>query len=474
VGTNPLTKTFSQACAGRVGRHPRATLFILLGLGVFISLTRWHTYHEPLERDLTTYAVIAHEIVHGRDLYQDLWDHKPPAIHATYAMAELVAGFGPGSVYLLGVAAAILALLGVYVAGCNGAGTRSAGLWAAAFWALSCGDLALQANQPNTEAFINACVVWGFALWLRPWPRRRLGWAVTIGLLFGLGTLYKQVVAVIPASIGAVHVMARPGEQHSRTRALGDVTVIGSVIVLSWTCVALYFASAGHLAAFYEQVVLYNREYAGNLLSNLLESLRLSLLQPALMRFTLPLWVVALLGALLSATRGLAQPWRMWLALSLGTQVAVALPGYFYPHYYQLWLPVATVGAGWPIAGGTVGYTERFSWLPATVGVLLCASLLLHQLPNYWASPEEWSQRKYGSPLFVVSKRLGRDIDRLLEPDERFYEWGNETGLYFYSGSLAADGRVLRLSVDPRTVRRKAVRTRRVRPPPPPAGGLHR
>jgi hypothetical protein len=29
----------------------------------------------------------------GRHLYSDLWDHKPPAIHITFAAGELVAGY---------------------------------------------------------------------------------------------------------------------------------------------------------------------------------------------------------------------------------------------------------------------------------------------------------------------------------------------------------------------------------------------
>ena len=41
-----------------------------------------------------------------------------------------------------------------------------------------------------------------------------------------------------------------------------------------------------------------------------------------------------------------------------------------------------------------------------------------------------WSVRKYG-PVFVESDRLAEQINHLLRPDESFYEWGDETGLYF-------------------------------------------
>ena len=70
-------------------------LLVLCGL---LVLLRLHTYDEPLERDITTYAVIGHELLGGKALYTDLWDHKPPAIYVTYAAAELLSGYGRDSI----------------------------------------------------------------------------------------------------------------------------------------------------------------------------------------------------------------------------------------------------------------------------------------------------------------------------------------------------------------------------------------
>src|SRR5580692_12738156 len=79
-----------------------AGLFVLT---LVIGLERFHTYREPLERDISTYAVVAQGLLSGRSLYSDLWDDKPPAIHFTYAMAEAVGGYGAFSIYLLNVLA---------------------------------------------------------------------------------------------------------------------------------------------------------------------------------------------------------------------------------------------------------------------------------------------------------------------------------------------------------------------------------
>jgi hypothetical protein len=73
----------------------------LIGLGALVFFLRLHTYGEPLERDLTTYAVIAHEMLQGKSHYSDLFDHKPPAIYVTYALGELIAGYGRDAIFLM-------------------------------------------------------------------------------------------------------------------------------------------------------------------------------------------------------------------------------------------------------------------------------------------------------------------------------------------------------------------------------------
>jgi hypothetical protein len=102
------------------------TIALLIGLAACMAVARLHTYDEPLEMDAATYAVIARELRAGRHLYSDLCDHKPPAVHATFAAAQMVAGSGPAHIYLLGLAAATVTLLGVYAAGSAIAGGQAA------------------------------------------------------------------------------------------------------------------------------------------------------------------------------------------------------------------------------------------------------------------------------------------------------------------------------------------------------------
>ncbi len=196
-------------------RQSLATVVVaLLLLSLLIALFRLHTYNEPLDRDLAAYAVIAHEMLAGRPLYADLWDHKPPAIHVTFALGEWLCGYGPQSIYFLNVAAAILTLLGVYAAGAVYPGERKAGLWRLRFvhGVLISNNLTLQANcyRTGAGAFSSTPQHKGFRPphvqghpGCFPAPGSR---AALIALLFALASCTKQVEFLpIAPLLGCTH-----------------------------------------------------------------------------------------------------------------------------------------------------------------------------------------------------------------------------------------------------------------------------
>lgn len=423
-----------------VGRTPFLITAAVLGLlTVVIMVTRLHTYDEPLERDLATYAVIAHGLREGRALYSDLWDHKPPAIHITYAAAEALAGFGPGSVYLLGVLAAVATLLGVFWAGRTRRLGAVTGVWAAALWTVAAGDLTLQANQPNTEVFLNACLIWAFALLAgmrgSRGDRARI---VLAGALLALATLYKPVVAVSAAFLVSAHVACPPGGAGRKRHALGDAALIVAIGVAAWLGVFGYFTLTRRLADFAGAVFTYNGFYADTLVWNLLQGLAPWNLLPGAMGSLLPLVTASLLGLTLVRWRHVPRGTVLLLALAASVLVAIAAPGRFYAHYYQLWLPVLAVGAAWALAA-----LDRLAGAGTKVlhagGVLLLGVLAMVQLPSYSLPAEEWAQTKYGA-IVVDTERTARVIERLLRPGEIFYHWGSETGLYFYTGRRPPTG----------------------------------
>jgi 4-amino-4-deoxy-L-arabinose transferase-like glycosyltransferase len=418
------------------------TGLVLAGLALVVAATRLVTYDEPLERDITAFAVIARELIEGRALYSEVWDHKPPAGVVTHALAMVALGYGRAAIYALNVFAAVITLLAVYTAG-RTMGGPPAGLWAAAFWTVISGDLYLQGNQPNVEVFINAAVAWAFALLIQqPWPAPgQKARTLAVGALFAVASLYKTV-AVAPAVVLAIAGAAWPpgGIRAPRRVAYLAAVSVGGVGVVTWICVSLYFTLTGRLEDFTDAVFAYNRFYAGDMS----QSVRRLLTPDAALYWPLqsatPLVCFAVVGVAIGLWSGDRRRWFFLGAWAIGTALAVALPGRFFPHYFQLWLPVAAVAGGWTVAD--LSRSARRS-APVLGHVLASATLVLlviFQAPFYEFPPEDWSRAKYRTDLFVVERALARRLSTWLQSTETFYEFGAEPGLYFETGRRPPSG----------------------------------
>jgi hypothetical protein len=327
-------------------------------------------------------------------------------------------------------------LLGVYAAAARF--SPPAGLWAAAFWTVISGDLWMQANQPNSEVFINACLVWALVLLLHADATSRVRHFVAVGALLALASLYKQVV-VAPAAFLALAHVAAPPEGRSRRQAVFDVLLIVTIGVAAWTAVLGYFAIEGRLAHFWGAVFDYNRYYVGRFPS----SMRIAAFgSPQLVGLrqtgSFPLVLVAVAGLLIGAFKARGRPWLFLLALGLATPIAVALPGQLSAHYYQLWLPFLVLGAGFTVAL-VARLRVRAAWAAPVLGSAIVVLLLSYELPYYGLAADELSVVKYGR-IFVEERKLAREIDTMLLPHESFYEWGSEVGLYFWSGRRPPSG----------------------------------
>ena len=412
-----------------MGKLKIFTIAGLAGLCGLIFFARLHTYDEPLERDITTYAVIGHELLAGKSLYSDLWDHKPPAIHVTFAAAEFIAGYGRDSIFLMNVAAAIATLVACYLAGSAAGGGRIGGLVAAGLWTVVSGDLGLEGNQPNTEVFLNTLLTFAFAILVRSEKNSiGIGRALVVGLLFAAASLYKQIV-VVQAALLAIAYLAC-AEKSWRKQALVEIMIIASVGAAAWTIVFGYFISQGRLQAFTDAIFSYNRWYA----SRVPRSLNCAWNWPGLSphALTVMLWLGALpvAGMIAGLIFGPRRGWILLLAFAIATDIAVLLPGWFFPHYYQLWLPPVVIGAGWAVALGKRTLPQRFAWSSYALAGVCCAVLVMMEIPCYLAPAKSWSMQKYGG-IFLESEQLATRIDNLLPPGASFYEWGNETGFYF-------------------------------------------
>jgi hypothetical protein len=422
---------------------PRFALVFLLGLSCFIAYARFHTYDEPLEHDITAAAVIANEIRSGRSYYSDLWEIKPPGWFAGHVVAQTIFGYGQGSLYALNVGLAVITLFGVYVAASSGSGSRIAGLWAAVFWALASGDVPLQANQPNTEAFMNPALIWALALLLLGRKAHQGSYiprTILIGCLLVWATFCKPQSVVYALLLSAAHLIYPPERTaEGRKQALKEVLIIAAVGAAAWLAFFIYYAKTGRLQIVYTTMFVYPGYYSGSIVQNLTTSLG-SALYPRILHFTAPLVFLILVGALVAWLKRSVGSWPLLLAYALAIHLTIGIAGKFYSHYYQLWLPLFAVGAGWAVVSMGYLFKEPYAaWVPHALAVIALAFVLQAELWVFATDPEVLSVQAYGG-LYVPSRILARELNNVLEPGETLFVLGDEPGFYFITKRRPAPG----------------------------------
>lgn len=407
----------------------RRAWIVLLLLSMMVTAARFYTADEPLERDLTTYALVAHEVLEGRPFYTGIWDNKPPGIHTAFGLAELALGYGPDAVLGLNILVSLAALLAIFfVAG--GRNDWAVGCWAATFWAFLSGSIGLQANQPNTELFINLLLVVAFGLLARLRPiSLSPGLCIGIGLALGLASFFKQVVAAWWLTVAIAYFLANRRIPSGWRRAAAQLSIVTGTVALLWLLLLGYFEATGRGGDFIDTLFLYGAYYSGNPFRSALAGFLPDNLVPGYFLFALPLVGIVVATAVWGALKpGKAphRPWVLLLAYIVACPMMIALPQRLFPHYFQLWLPVLALGLAWAIE--RCGPPRR----RLAAGLLIVTFLGLLAWRDYRVTPDAISLRKYGWQFFEI-RELAQKIPRYVDSDEPLYHWGFETGYYFYS-----------------------------------------
>jgi hypothetical protein len=218
-------------------------------------------------------------------------------------------------------------------------------------------------------------------------------------------------------------------------------------IAVLWVLTVFYFVWQGRGTEFYDCLVRYGVFYAStgrqtipnahsSMWANILNGLGTDLI-PTFLEFLAPLMLLTILGV--GNGCKIQRPQTLTLAgCLLGTFLAVSIPGKFYPHYYQLYLPVLAVGAGWGIV--TVANAWQRWAMSQMIGVLTLLLLLCHIIPDCERSGRTWSQLKYPGDNFIEFERCGHAVNQMLKPDECLYIWGVDPSVYYYSDRRPASG----------------------------------
>ena len=177
-------------------RNGLALLVVCLGLRM-VSLVR-----PCLSDDEATYCVVAREMLHGRVLYRDIVDHKPPLIYLTYAATQALGGPRHGMLLLhlltIGFVWATALLLGRIAAQAYPRAFDDDVPFVAAllFIVFTTTLLDFDALAANCELYMLLPLAASVLLYLRGFARARTAELVGAGFLVGVAALYKYQAAV--------------------------------------------------------------------------------------------------------------------------------------------------------------------------------------------------------------------------------------------------------------------------------------
>ena len=395
-------------------------------LAVFALILVWERsrgYLEPQQPQVTTAALLGHGLLEGRSLYSDLWDPHPPALPLSYAFAESLGGYGPYSIFLLNLLIAG-GLLGALTLAGWFYGGMEAGLTAAALWTLVSGDLALWANQPSAEGFANLFIAGALCALLSVKSSEANKRAfIAAGVCLALASLYK-LSALALIFLWAALLSKNPGGQPSPRKARTLAWMLAPAAGI-WVLVFIYFGLAGAFADFWGAVFSFNLFKLGQSAAapgGLLN------IWPAAMKIGVPFLLTAFLGSVLGFSKK-TYPWVLSLAYGLWVLVETSASS-FEAASYQCWLPPLVLGAAWglfEVRGWIQTWNPKLAFGPTALLILFafCAEWPHYQM---WAS--DWSKLKAGDGA-VETYNLARNLDNVLKPGETFYEWGDETQLYY-------------------------------------------
>ena len=178
--------------------------FAALRFGFFI--------HEPPGRDQGMFSYLGDGILHGKRLYRDLWDHKPPGVVWLYALAIALLGRAYAAIHALQAVLVIATALAIAGVVRRTTGMPGAAIAAALLYVLHAGGLAFGGfwGTAQAELFMDLPLVVAVILLLAARDREgraawlRIGMAglcvgSTLLLKYSAAPLIGLVVAAWPA-----------------------------------------------------------------------------------------------------------------------------------------------------------------------------------------------------------------------------------------------------------------------------------
>jgi len=384
----------------------------------------------PFERDEGAYAYMADVIQRGGLPYVNGFDHKPPLIYYLYNLSFNLLGHEVSSPRVLAILFVGAASFLLFVLVHRITRKLPAAIFSALVLGVASSSPAYLGLSANTELFTLPFIVGGMLLLFAETPSSA-GCFVS-GLVFGIGFLIKQPVAVIAGFVFAAHGIRLVGRWAALFRTVGLFS-LGMSLPLG--LVMLFFYLQGGFTQFWTASFSYNFGYIDQVSSS--ESLSLfSTAFDNIFSIDPFTWIAGVAGVLLMSRSGIRFPMIAdVLMLMVGSLVATAMGKYYFPHYFVFMLPALSLTAGLGLAG-------ILNWMPGTRsrGVILSLAFIpcLATARFIPYTDAEIFKLCYPYTTFFQSRTVGEYLRKSAPKDASVYIVGSEPELLFYSGLRSA------------------------------------
>lgn len=411
---------------------PRHSVVPWLGLAVVTIVLRGCIADIPLERDEGAYGYVASQWLSGKLPYRDVFDHKPPAIFAAYAVIQAAMGDSPQVLRWATTLHSVGLFVGILII-CNAIHIAPhSSLIACLAAAVMMSSTAFDGQSANCELFAIAPATLGFGLALTAASRRqpiRWGIALLAGVCCGLSLLYKHVAIlyVLPAFLA---VAQKPDRMLLATMFAMGVSLLPAV-ACGYFCV---------MAAWPDFVFCnwtYNRFYAGSIPLAHYPAHFFASVRP-IVSSAWPTLAAALYGAGVlrcikdRTTDSRQRRFSLWTWIFTG--FLLVLPGgAFYSHYFMFWIPsisVLVAVATHSIFALRHPYRILFAYLAAVFG-----AYCLVEGPLVWGDRYEATKRIYGDAnFFFDAVAWGKWLERHTKQDDTVFIVGSEPQILWQAG----------------------------------------
>ncbi len=407
-----------------------ALLPILLSLP-FIS--------EPLGHDPAVYFTVVHS---GSLPYAEVFDHKPPLIYGWYALSMFMSGGEPSrqivnllTALQLSATALAVAWVGLLLGG------RRLALVASLLMALVVSNRYLQFDA-NTEVFMLPPLVLSVALSIVGLSRRQIRWFCLAGAFCGLAMMTKTVAIFnLVAMVAVLAWGAAAGQVAWSNARRWSAALIGcSALIVVLT--ALPFIVSGTFGEFWHANVTYNLDYNAQV-PIFAKLFRFSEIDGRVIVGALPVWTLAIIGAVLACRSIPPVPVAVALASAVGAFAGAVSTGQQYPHYFVVLAPFAALFGAIALVEMTSDWHSRSRRHRVELFLIaLALPTLLALLPLYALDADDAyriTHDQVGTNRAIADEEIADYIASVTEPDDTIYNVGQETQLYVLSDRYPAE-----------------------------------